>query len=577
MNENQKDFFRKIKLNYWFIRLRWIACFITFLLVLFSFKVFDFLPDKNFWYLIALVVVLAITNIIYLWLLKKKILLAQLKEIQIIADLIILTLMVQFSGGIENPLSYIYIIHVILSGILLDRKKSYLIVALAFVLYSSVAVGEMTEIIPHYSLTIYPHTETANNDSSTMDVEELHHHSHELSIHSAHYPPYVWSMIALNFFLMGFTGYFITEIMENLRTEQNKTKETYQKLEYVLKATNAGLVLLDKNLNVVWYNEPIKYWSGIKLKENNNSVSTIDNWVSSEKIFAKKIINDKTIKSIERKKIDKKGNIQYFQFTIAPLINTDGEVYQIAELIQDISQKKIIESELLHTSEMVTLGTMAASIVHEVGNPLSSISTRLKLLETEHEPNYISKSVIMLQNEIDRIKRILMNISQFGRYKEAQWELCNVNEILSETIEILKYHKSAKNHKIRSYFDSQITNIIGIKDQLKQVFLNIGLNALQALQDKGKLQIISKLEQGYVTISFIDNGTGIKKENKQKIQQLFFSTKKGSSGLGLFIANYFIKTHSGKIDIENRPVKGTKVKISLPINRSRNVMLKGEI
>ncbi len=564
------EFFQDLNLNLWFIRLRWLACIISFLLVFLSVKIFNYLPEDNFWVLVSLIISLTGSNGIYLFFIKKNIFANNLKEIQIVTDLFILTAMLLFSGGIENPLSFIYILHVILSGILLNKRKSYLIFALAFLLYSSVALAEMTEIVPHYTLKIFPHKETPEFDKYSLEHTEQH--SHELTVHTAHYPPYVWSMIALNFFLMGLTAYFITDIMESLRTEQDRTKLSHQKLKYVLKATNAGLIILDKNLNVVWFNEPIKIWSEIQLTKNNSSFSVVDKWISTEKKYANRTLDDQTIRTIERKKIDENGHIQYFQFTIAPLLNAKGEVYQVAELIQDISEKKIIEAEMLHTAEMVSLGTMAASIAHEVGNPLSSISTRLKLLETEHEPKYISKSISLLQNEIERIKKIVRDISQFGRYKEAQWELCNINQILSETIEILKYHKSAKNHEIQSNFGSHLSNILGVKDQLKQVFLNIGLNALQAMPDKGKLKIISKLEKGYLTVYFIDNGIGIKAEDKEKIRRLFFFTKKESSGLGLFIVNYFVNAHNGKMDITSNPFKGTEVKISFPTNKSQNVV-----
>ena len=381
MNKDDKQFTQSLELNLWFIRLRWIACVIAFLLVFFSIKVFKYLPNNNFWILLSIIVLLAFTNKVYILLVQKKKFLKNLKEIQIVTDLFILTLMIQFSGGIENPLSFIYILHVILSGILLNKRKSYMIFALAFSLYSILALAEMTEVVPHYTLKIFPHRET-----TALDNNSGHGRIEELTIHSSEYPPYVWSMIALNFFLMGLTAYFITDIMENLRTEQQRTKETHQKLEHVLKATNAGLIILSHNMNVVWNNDPVVTWSStITSNENNNLSGKIYDWIETEKETAAKTLEDGVIRTIESEKIDENGHIQYFQFTIAPLTDETGKIYQVVELIQDISEKKILEAEMLHTAEMVTLGTMAAGIAHEVGNPLSSISTRLKLLETEHE------------------------------------------------------------------------------------------------------------------------------------------------------------------------------------------------
>ena len=242
------------------------------------------------------------------------------------------------------------------------------------------------------------------------------------------------------------------------------------------------------------------------------------------------------------------------------------------ELIQDISQKKILEAEMLHAAKMVTLGTMAAGIAHEVGNPLASISTRLNLLETENDPSFISQSVKLLQREISRIDRIVRGISQFGRSPKEEWGICRVNQVLKETIEMLKYHKAARACAIDFKLSSNLPDILGVSDQLKQVFLNIGLNSLEAMPEGGTLTITSVVEEGNLKIKFADNGKGIKKEEMERIFQPFFTTKQKGSGLGLFIVNHFVQAHSGFLEVNSEYGKGTTITVVLPVHLPHRLM-----
>ncbi len=566
-------------LNVWFIRLRWIACVVAFLLVIVTIKALHYLNESTFWPLIFLVILLALTNLAFTVMVKRQLYLDRLKEIQIISDLIILTAMLHYSGGIENPLSFIYLFHVILSGILLDKRKCYGVVALSFFLYGSLALCELSGVIPHYTLQIFPHSETEAEgrlSPAPHSPSESEQHDHAPSapnggLHAAHYPVYVWSMSFLTFFIMLLTAYFITNIMDRLRAEETRTREERQRLEHVLQATGAGLLILNRDLQPVWYNEPVKTWLNIDSGDSGNQTQIISEWIEGRDGPAAATLKNGTIRSVERERIDESGQKQFFQVTLAPLTDPQGEVYQVVELIQDISEKKIIEAEMLHAAKMVTLGTMSAGIAHEVGNPLASISTRLHLLNTERNESFITQSVNLLQREISRIERIVRGISQFGRPSQEGWTLCQVNQILRETIEMLKYHKAAKLLKIETDLFPNLPETLGVRDQLKQVFLNLGLNALEAIPgvSGGTLTIRSFAEKGTLKIEFTDEGSGIAEADQDKIFQPFFTTKEKGSGLGLFIVNHIVQAHSGQIGVKSKPSEGTQFIVNLPIHSPR--------
>lgn len=564
------NFSEKFYLNQWFIRLRWIAIAISFILIIIAYSILHYLQEVTFWPLLFSVFILIVTNIIYKILLEKKIFLDHLEKIQIFVDLLILSAMLQFSGGLENPLSFMYLLHIILSGILLSKSDCYKVVIIATLFYSLIALCELYEIFPHYTLSIYPHTaeETIENTEHNLEI-----HNHEISqdnlIHAAHYPLYVWSMVFLNFFIMILTAYFVTNIMERLRNEEKETIEKYQWLEKVLQATGTGLLILNNNLVPEWMNEPIKKWIDLKevtIIDAQNKIS----WILGKNKEAEKTIKDGITRTIELDKVNNEGQKFFFQITIAPMYNLENKIYQIVELVQDITEKKIIEAEMLHSSKMATVGIMAASIAHEVGNPLSSISTRLKLLESNKDSSFINDSIPLLQREIERIKRIVRGISQFGKPEKDVWSVCNINSIINETVEMLKYHKSSYNCEIKLKLNQNIPNTLGSRDQLKQVFLNLGLNAFESMKDGGKLSIETSNKEGNILIKFEDIGSGMKQEIIDNIFTPFFSTKEQGSGLGLFIVYHIIQAHGGEIKTFSEVNKGSTFIIYLPVQLYSN-------
>ncbi len=422
----------------------------------------------------------------------------------------------------------------------------------SILLYGAMALTELYNLAPHFMLEIFPHTDEAQH-----------------TIHAAHHPLYVWSMISLQFFIMGLTAYFITNIMDQLRLEERHTREERQKLDQVLHATGAGLVIFDAGLEPIWYNEPISAWFGLEAGNETVLKQQLQRLVGGESGEAAQTLQDGQHRVFEREEVDSTGAQRFFQFTLAPLTDREGKIYQVVALIQDITDKKILEAEMIHAAKMVTLGTMSAGIAHEIGNPLASLSTRLHLMLQDTSPEFLRQSIQLLQKEIARIERIVRGIAQFGRASKETRGPCDVNQVLAETIELLKYHKLVRNCRIEADFAHNLPATMAVKDQLKQVFLNIGLNALEALEGHGTLTVRSEYEKGSIRVHFIDTGKGMDESTAQKIFQPFFTTKENGSGLGLFIINQIIQAHGGKVEFTTQFGKGSHFVVSLPVRMSR--------
>lgn len=536
-------------INHWIIRLRWIACIVALTVVLITIPGLNYLASSTLIPLLSLIGILAFSNLVYAYFLKKNILINYLGEIQIGADLIILSSMLVFSGGIENPFSFIYLFHIILSGILFSKAKCYGTVALSFAIFSFVALGDLYQILPHYTLHIYPH-----GDSVTQHI------------HASHYPLYVWSMMGIQLAILVLTAYFITAIMERLRNEEKRSQEEQQRLQRVLEATEAGLIILSKDAWPIWHNKPVQKWVA---STGTDWDSAILGWIKSIQIELDDVWRSQTIIVKEREQFEANGTPYIIQITIAPLIDDEGKTYQVAALIQDITDVKAMESELIHGAKMASIGSMATGVAHEVGNPLASISTRLQLMIADDSRDFLLESIPLLQNEISRIERIVHGISQFGRPSPKSWEQFSVNKIIEESIEIVKYHNLASKFKIEVDLDPAIPEIVIVRDQLKQAVLNLLLNALEIETDTKEIHVKSYLSDHNIMIKFKDFGEGISASARDKVFEPFFSTKNSGSGLGLFIVNQIVQAHAGKIEVESEPGQGSVFIISLPIQAVR--------
>jgi len=532
----------------WFIKMRWLACIVAITLMAVTIHILEFLEKDVFGPLLISILLLAVSNIIYVLLLRRRALIKYLREMQIVSDLFILTIMLHYSGGIENPLFLVYVFHVIISGILLNRRKCYAVVGVAVSFFGLMAFLELFNVIDHYTLAIFPHEVQGEEDA-----------------HAAHQLLYVSSVVGLQFILMSLAAYFTTTIMGQLRSEETHARRVGQRLQRVLQASGAGFAILDRRLRSLWLNRQIREWLCLPGKHHDQVSRVLAEWIGGEKGPARRTFNDGCIRVLERHRIDSDGHKRFFQVTVSPLLDDEGHVFQVVELTQDITQQKLLEAEMMHSAKMAALGVMAAGVAHEVGNPLASISTRLSLLKESHEEGFLHESIRLLENEISRIGRILRGVSQLARPGQVAWNTCRINSIVAETLTVLGFDPRAKACRIESHLGRPAPHTIGSRDELFQVFLNLGLNAFEKMEQGGTLTVNTRVVEGEIKVSFADTGEGMSKEVLSKIFTPFFSTKKQGLGLGLYMAHNIIHAHGGEIDVQSKLGAGTVMTVILPV------------
>jgi signal transduction histidine kinase/iron only hydrogenase large subunit-like protein len=224
------------------------------------------------------------------------------------------------------------------------------------------------------------------------------------------------------------------------------------------------------------------------------------------------------------------------------------------------------QTQLIRTEKLASIGQLAAGVAHEINNPLGTILIYSHLLQKSLEPDDPRKEDIALViSEANRAKEIVQGLLSFAREKKLRASEVNVNDILEDVLSLVVNQSLFHNIKIKKSFGQDLPAIVADETQLKQVFLNIILNAAQAMEGNGKLTIGTILDKKQIKVKIADTGPGIPPEVMGKLFSPFFTTKEKGTGLGLAISYGIIEHHQGKIDVETDLGKGSTFTITLPV------------
>ncbi|OHD21080.1 MAG: hypothetical protein A2064_06270 [Spirochaetes bacterium GWB1_66_5] len=243
---------------------------------------------------------------------------------------------------------------------------------------------------------------------------------------------------------------------------------------------------------------------------------------------------------------------------------------EIAERTKAEEEVKAMTQHLWQAAKLATMGELAASIAHELNNPLATVTLRVELLKTqspENDPRRLSLEIV--EKEVDRMAALVANLLQFSRRNQLQISTIDVRIELDKTLELIQYHLRKLNITVLKDFMPAAATIHADRQQLRQVFLNLFSNAADSMANGGTLTLRVRPAgaSDQLIIEVCDTGSGIPPEILPKVMEPFFTTKpegKGT-GLGLPICRRIIQEHHGVLDIESEVGKGTTVRIALPL------------
>lgn len=252
--------------------------------------------------------------------------------------------------------------------------------------------------------------------------------------------------------------------------------------------------------------------------------------------------------------------------TTSQIHNSHGELIGALVIFSDLTARKEVQRRFAQTERLATLGELMASVAHEVRNPLTAIRGYVQILKQQVHQAHHQEYLSIVLKEIDAINRVIQQLLDFSRPRQSQWQQVKLNQLIQETLILVK----TTGLQTRIDFTLQLTDdlpeMIADPELLKQVFLNIMINAVQAIANRGNIIIRSwQYNDSHQAVMIQDDGVGIAPQNLQRIFDPFFTTKTTGTGLGLALSQRIINIHHGDIQLTSEPGKGTSFTVILPV------------
>lgn len=255
-------------------------------------------------------------------------------------------------------------------------------------------------------------------------------------------------------------------------------------------------------------------------------------------------------------------------FTIAPLFGESGETSGMVITFQDLTNVRALEETSRRQDRMAAVGRMAASIAHEIRNPLAAMRGSIQMLRSEMDGDTEQAQLMeIILRESDRLNKIVADYLNYARPRPAELKNVDVKTLVADTFKLLRNSAEIlEGHTLEEDLPERPAIVSGDPEQLKQVCWNIARNALKAMPEGGRFRVsLREVDNNRLRLSFVDTGCGMSPEQVEHLFEPFTSTT-GGTGLGLSIVYQIIRDHSGTINVRSRQGQGTTITIELPVS-----------
>src|SRR5467141_1159164 len=277
------------------------------------------------------------------------------------------------------------------------------------------------------------------------------------------------------------------------------------------------------------------------------------------------------ITGIYKQRLHHQGKYLRLNVSITSLVSKSGRRIGRLLLFDDFTQRERMEEQMSQTEKLTSLGLLAAGVAHEVNTPLAVISNYIQMLAKQMPENDPRHSIIeKIVKQTFRASEIVNNLLNFSRTGAAEIANVDVNHVVEETLSLVSHPLKTSHIQVVKNLGDGLPAVRGSANKLQQVFLNLFLNARDAMPSGGILEVRTSAHNGSVEIEVVDTGAGIPREHINKIFDPFFTTKASGrgTGLGLSVSYGIIKEHAGKIDVRSAPGRGTSFHVEFPAVRN---------
>ncbi|MBC8413031.1 PAS domain-containing protein, partial [bacterium] len=511
------------------------AIFITVLFgsfYLFDIERYQFISPASFSYFIAILYTLTIIYALCTrWISKLPHLIA-LTYVQITLDVITEIFLIYITGGIESMFSFLFPLTILSSGIVLNRRACYIIATLSSLLYGILIDLQFYQIIATSEALVYTEKYIFFNIFTHI---------------SAFY------LVA---FLSGYLSEKLHTATQSLVERDTVLSDLKAFNKYIIDSMPSGVFTTDLNMKVLSFNAAAMDIIG----------KSIDQVIEKtpEEIFPFLRDHDNPGSRIE-------GDMQIGENTrpigmrLSTLKDSAGHAIGLIGVFQDLTDLKAMEAEVKRKEKWAFIGELSASIAHELRNPLASLKGSIEILRekkvSEEQADHLMRIALA---EMDRLNGIITDFLLYARPRSIAIEPLDINRLIKDVFTLLKSSETCMQKNIILSEDLNGSIIIPSDPaQLRQVFWNLGLNAVDAVEDNGHVKIETIQEDSFVRITLSDNGHGISLDDIDNIFYPFFTTKEKGTGLGLSIVQKIIEDHGGKISVHS-DISGTAFVITLP-------------
>lgn len=496
-----------------------------------------------------------VLTLIYWILLELRISYFWLLYTQLFIDAVLQTGLVHFSGGITSQYIILYPLIILAGSIFYQVSGGLIICTWSSILFSLAIWLEYTGRLPQVI-----RDEEARYISGSMVFLRVYLH-------------------ICFFYLIAFLGGFLSERAERKRREALQATTELQRVRLntddILRNMSSGLITIDEQGRLVSFNRAAARILGCPYEENYTGRDCMELFDRHLREFGTRLIrvlHEGILHDSYELMILPPGASTYRPIGVKTtlLTETDGQKRGVIALFEDLTDQKRLEERIRRSDRLAAVGRLSAGIAHEIRNPLASISGAVQMLKDELKLEDDNLRLLnLVVRESDRLNGIIGNFLYFSRLETAtEMHDIHLQRLMDDLFFLIKNRPDVVEHEHELEYEINIDAdliVYGNLDQLEQLFLNLCLNALQAMDYAGQIRITAYQDDlEWVVIHFSDTGKGIAPDQMDKIFDPFYTNRRGGTGLGLAIVSRIIENHRGEIRVESTPHRGTTFVLRLP-------------
>lgn len=470
-------------------------------------------------------------------------------SVQLLIDALIVTWLVWATGDVRSPFAALYIVIISVASIFLSARAALVAAVGCAAIFTGLSVGILSGLIP----TFVP----AEPEVSTLKLIQS---------------------IGLNdiaFLVVGILAAQLAQRQSRYDVQLSETTQTLANLralhERIVESIRSGVITTDLQGRIYTFNAAAEEITGYEAKDVRGQEVSIFFGELGEHIeeSMQAAADDEPSPRFEADCLTADGLKLRLGFSIFPLFAESGETTGLVITFQDLTQVRALEETSRRQDRLAAVGRVAASIAHEIRNPLAAMRGSIQVLRSEMDSNSSQAELMeIILRESDRLNRIITDYLAYARPRSQAHTTVDVRELLRETFTLLRHSPEIKDgHGLEEDYALEPMMVNADASQLKQVFWNIARNALQAMPAGGTLRAELRSSAGHrLRITFTDTGRGMSPE---QVEHLFepFSSRTGGTGLGLSIVYQIVRDHGGTINVRSREGQGTTIAIELPGER----------